>query len=391
MSRQDMIPAMNFKLIELVELDLCTRERQPADAMRRPVEMCRFLSILNFLDSYAKIAQNSFPSLSFFHWENTSVKPIRLMAALVAGGLFVSGIAVGESELAGSASNQGVAAESGTKQQFKITRVTPEYWRVTIDHPPYNIYGPESMPMLNSVVTQIESDPKLKVVVFDSAVPGFFLTHYDFIPPLDVTTRMAPGPTGMPPLPDMLVRLSRSPVVSIVSIRGRATGVGSELSLACDMRFASREKAVLSQFEIGAGFVPGGGPMARLPRLIGRGRALEILLSGNDINGELAERYGYVNRALPDKELDKFVDTLARRIATFDKQSISEIKHLVNIASLPPDKDIAAEWDRFIASVQRPAAQRNIKKLMELGLQKNADVEIHLDRYTGQVNQPDKK
>jgi len=319
------------------------------------------------------------------------VKPIRLMAALVAGGLFVSGIAVGESELAGSASNQGVAAESGTQQQFKITRVTPEYWRVTIDHPPYNIYGPESMPMLNSVVTQIESDPKLKVVVFDSAVPGFFLTHYDFIPPLDVTTRMAPGPTGMPPLPDMLVRLSRSPVVSIVSIRGRATGVGSELSLACDMRFASREKAVLSQFEIGAGFVPGGGPMARLPRLIGRGRALEILLSGNDINGELAERYGYVNRALPDKELDKFVDTLARRIATFDKQSISEIKHLVNIASLPPDKDIAAEWDRFIASVQRPAAQRNIKKLMELGLQKNADVEIHLDRYTGQVNQPDKK
>lgn len=319
------------------------------------------------------------------------MKSIRMMAALVAGGLLASGIALAETELEGSTLNQGVATEAGAKQQFRITRVTPEYWRVTIDHPPYNIYGPESMPLLNSVVTQIENDPKLKVVVFDSAVPGFFLTHYDFVPPLDVTTRMAPGPTGMPPLPDMLVRLSRSPVVSIVSIRGRATGVGSELSLACDMRFASREKAVLSQFEIGAGFVPGGGPMARLPRLIGRGRALEVLLSGNDINGELAERYGYVNRALPDNELDKFVDTLARRIATFDKQSISEIKHLVNIASLPPDKDIAAEWERFIASVQRPAAQRNIKKLMELGLQKNADVEIHLDRYTGQVNQPDKK
>jgi enoyl-CoA hydratase/carnithine racemase len=202
---------------------------------------------------------------------------------------------------------------------------------------------------------------------------------------------MPNGPTGLPPLPDMLVRLSRSPVVSIVSIRGRATGVGSELSLACDMRFASREKAVLSQFEIGAGFVPGGGPMARLPRLVGRGRALEILLSGNDINGELAERYGYVNRALPDAELDKFVDTLARRIATFDKESIGEIKHLVNVASLPPDKDIGAEWERFIASVQRPAAQRNIKKLIELGLQKNADVEIHLDKYTGKVNLPNQK
>jgi enoyl-CoA hydratase/carnithine racemase len=273
-------------------------------------------------------------------------------------------------------------------QQFHITRVTPAYWRVTVDHPPFNIYGPESMPQLNSVMTELESAAELKVVVFDSAVPGFFLTHYDFVPPLEVTTSMAPGPTGMPPLPDMLVRLSRAPVVSIASIRGRATGVGSELALACDMRFASREKAVLSQFEIGAGFVPGGGPMARLPRLMGRGRALEVLLSGADIDGALAEQYGYVNRALPDAELDAFVDGLARRIASFDKTSISEIKHLVDVASLPPDQDIAAEWDRFIASVQRPTAQRNIGRLMELGLQEAPDVEIHLAKYTGQVNQP---
>lgn len=154
------------------------------------------------------------------------------------------------------------------------------------------------------MLTQIENDPELKVVVFDCAVPGFlFLIHYDFAP-LEATTSMPPGRTGLPPLPDMLVRLSRSPVVSIVSIRGRATGVGSELSLASDMRFASREKAVLSQFEVGAGFDPGGGPMARLPRLMGQGRALETLLSGNDINGDLAERYGYVNRSLPDAELD---------------------------------------------------------------------------------------
>jgi enoyl-CoA hydratase/carnithine racemase len=313
-----------------------------------------------------------------------------MMVALVAGGLFLNGSVVAGGEQAGTATKQGGQTASGAQQQFKITRVTPEYWRVTIDHPPFNIYGPESMPQLNSVITQIEKDPKLKVVVFDSAVPGFFLTHYDFVAPLELTTRMPPGPTGLPPLPDMLVRLSRSPVVSIVMIRGRATGVGSELSLASDMRFASREKAVLSQFEIGAGFVPGGGPSARLPRLVGRGRALEILLSGNDINGELAERYGYVNRALPDAELDQFVDTLARRIASFDKQSIGEIKHLVNNASLPPDKDIGAEWAAFISSVQRPAAQRDIKKLLELGLQKNPDVEIHLDKYTGKVNQPDK-
>jgi enoyl-CoA hydratase/carnithine racemase len=318
------------------------------------------------------------------------MKAHRILAMLAVSGLFISHGVWAES---GSGNPPAAAAASAddAKNQFKITRVTPAYWRVLIDHPPFNIYGPESMPMLNAVITAIEKDPALKVVVFESKVPGFFLTHYDFFPPLEQTTSMPNGPTGLPPLSDMLVRLSRSPVVSIVSIRGRATGVGSELSLASDMRFASREKAVLSQFEIGAGFVPGGGPMARLPRLVGRGRALEILLTGNDINGELAERYGYVNRALPDAELDKFVDTMARRISTFDKESISEIKHLVNNASLPPDKDVGMEWERFIASVQRPAAQHNIKKLIELGLQKNPDVEIHLDQYTGKVNLPEKK
>ncbi len=315
------------------------------------------------------------------------MKMERMTAALLAGGLIVTSMAYAKPPQASSSLDSKVnGAKVAANQQFKITRVTPEYWRVTIDHPPFNIYGPDSMPQLNSVITQIETDPKLKVVVFDSAVPGFFLTHYDFQPPLEQTTSMAPGPTGLPPLPDMLVRLSRAPVVSIVSIRGRATGVGSELALASDMRFASREKAVLSQFEIGAGFIPGGGPMARLPRLVGRGRALEILLSGNDINGELAERYGYVNRALPDAELDGFVDALARRISTFDKQSLSEIKNLVNASSLPPNDAIGAEWSGFIASVQRPAAQRNIKALMGLGLQKNPDVEINLAKYTGEVN-----
>ncbi|MFM0340580.1 enoyl-CoA hydratase/isomerase family protein [Paraburkholderia fungorum] len=313
------------------------------------------------------------------------------MAMLAAFGLLAGGVSNAVGQQAAAATGQAAQAETGANQEFRITRVSPEYWRVTIDHPPFNIFGPESIPMLNSVVTQIESDPQLKVVVFDSAVPGFFLTHFDFTAPLEATTSLPPGPTGLPPLPDIFVRLSRSPVVTIVKIRGRATGVGSELSLACDMRFASREKAVLSQFEIGAGFTPGGGPMARLPRLMGRGRALEILLSGNDINGDIAERYGYVNRALPDAQLDKFVDTLARRIASFDKQTLGDIKHLVNASTLPSDQELGAEWASFITSVQRPAAQRDIGKLMELGLQKNPDVETNLARYTGMVNQPDKK
>src|SRR6201999_831919 len=156
------------------------------------------------------------------------------------------------------------------------------------------------------------------VVVFDSAIEGFFLTHYDFLAKIEDTTSLPPGPTGLLPLPDMLVRLSRAPVVSIAKIRGRATGVGSELSLACDMRFASREKTIMGHFEVGAGIVPGGGPMARLPRLMGRGRAMEILMSAGDFSGDQAERYGYVNRSFLDSELDSFVDDLAKRISSFD-------------------------------------------------------------------------
>jgi enoyl-CoA hydratase/carnithine racemase len=276
---------------------------------------------------------------------------------------------------------------TSSKRQIRLERRTPAYWRVTVDNPPFNIFGPESIPQLNEVITAIETDPAVKVVVFDSAVPGFFLTHYNFIPPLSDSTGLPAGPTGLHPLPDMLVRLSRAPVVSISSIRGRATGVGSELALASDMRFASREKAILSQWEVGAALVPGGGPMARLPRLMGRGRALEVLLGAEDINGDLAERYGYVNRSLPDEELDGFVDALAMRIASFDKKAIADTKRLVDFASLPPDPEIAAGWNAFIDSVQRPPAQAKIKQLMTLGLQTNSDVETRLGHYTGTLGE----
>src|SRR6195256_565815 len=211
--------------------------------------------------------------------------------------------------------------------EIRLTKRSPEYWLVTFDHPPLNIFGPEMLPQVNEIITAIETDERVKVVVFDSAVEGFFLIHLDFLAKLDDLAHLPPGPTGLHPWPEMLVRLSRASVVSIALIRGRATGMGSEIALACDMRFASREKAILSQFEVGAGFVPGGGPMARLPRLVGRGRALEILIGADDFSGELAERYGYVNRALPDTELDAFVDALAIRIASFDKQAIAETKN----------------------------------------------------------------
>jgi len=270
-------------------------------------------------------------------------------------------------------------------KQINVTRRSSHYWRITFDHPPLNIFGPETIPQLDEVITALETDEDVKVVVFDSAVEGFFLTHYDFLAKLEDTTSLPPGPTGLQPLPDMLVRLSRAPVVSIASIRGRATGVGSEHALACDMRFASREKAILSQWEVGAGVVPGGGPMARLPRLMGRGRALEVLLGADDIPGDLAERYGYVNRSFPDADLDAFVEALATRIASFDKRAISETKRFVDVASLPPDFEIAPEWDVCFASIMRPAAQERIKRLMEQGFQRPGDVEERLGYYVGQL------
>src|SRR5271167_369385 len=268
--------------------------------------------------------------------------------------------------------------------EIRLLQHSDAYWRVTFDLPPLNIFGPAHIPQLEEIVSKLETDDRVRVVVFDSAVDGFFLTHYDFLARPEESAKFPVGRTGLHALPDMLARLSRASVVSIASIRGRATGVGSELALACDMRFASLEKAILSQFEVGAGFVPGGGPMARLPRLIGRGRALEVLLGADDIRGDLAELYGYVNRALPDAELDPFVDAIAVRIASFDKQAIAETKRLVNVASLPSDAEIAPEWDAFIASLGRPASQARIKALMERGFHKAGDVENRLGYHVGQ-------
>lgn len=272
---------------------------------------------------------------------------------------------------------------TGSKGQIHLERVSDAYWRVTFDIPPLNIFGPANIPQLEAIVRLVESDKEVKVVVFDSAVDGFFLCHYDFLAKPEESAKFPLGRSGLHALPDMLARLSRAPVVSIASIRGRATGVGSELALASDMRFASREKAVLSQWEVGAALVPGGGPMARLPRLIGRGRALEVLLGADDINGDLAERYGYVNRSLPDGQLDDVVDALARRISSFDKQAIAETKRLVDLNSLPADAEIAPEWDAFIASVGRPAAQARLRALFERGFHEPGDVESRLGYYVG--------
>jgi enoyl-CoA hydratase/carnithine racemase len=218
-----------------------------------------------------------------------------------------------------------------------------------------------------------------------STVSFSITNHSDFLANFEDLTSLPQGPTGLEAWPDALVRLTRAPFVSIALIRGRATGNGSERALACDMSFASHEKALMSQWEVGVGLVAGGGPMARLPRVMGRGRALEVLLSSDDITAADAERLGYVNRALPDAELDDFVDALATRIASFDKWAIANTKRLVNEASLPPDVEMRAGWDACMASVKRPAAQERIKTLLEQGLQEPGDVQNRLGFHLGQL------
>jgi enoyl-CoA hydratase/carnithine racemase len=276
--------------------------------------------------------------------------------------------------------------ESASSVPVGLNRVSPHYWQIIMNNPPLNLMGPEFVLQFREIMSAIESDEHLKVVVFKSAVEGFFLNHSDFDVKLEELTGISQGPTGLEAWPDLLVRLQRVPVVSIAVIRGRATGNGSELALACDMSFASREKTRLSQWEVGVGLVAGGGPMARLPRLIGRNRAMEVLMASDDIGGDLAQAYGYVNRSLPDHELDGFVEALATRIASFDKWAISNTKRLVNAASLTPEVEIAAGWEACMASVARPATQARLSAFRELGFHKPGDAEDRLGFYLERVN-----
>ena len=258
-----------------------------------------------------------------------------------------------------------------------LERLEPSYWRVAFDQPPINAITASTIEELSALVELIENDDDLTVVVFTSRNPDFFIAHYDTEGDPMKTVSMPPGPTGMHPWLDLMVRLSRAPVVSIASIRGRVRGAGSEFVLACDIRLAG-DRAILAQFEVGTGVVPGGGPMARLPRLMGRGRALEVLLVADDIDAERAERYGYVNRAVPDAELEGETDRVARRVAGFDKQAIAEVKGFVDATTLPDDAELPPALNAFFASSARPGSQARLSKLAANGLGSDSELERRL-------------
>ncbi|HWX97521.1 MAG TPA: enoyl-CoA hydratase/isomerase family protein [Solirubrobacteraceae bacterium] len=233
--------------------------------------------------------------------------------------------------------NNGRGSEAWSRSwtHLNIDRRTPSHCRVTFDHPPINTITAMTVAELVELVGLIEQDHDLNVVVFDSANPYFYLAHYDTEHDPGRTSAPPAGPTGRHAWLDLLVRLSRTPVVSIASIRGRVRGAGSEFVLACDLRFASRENALLGQFEVGTGAVPGGGPVARLSRLVGRGRALEILLVAEDLDGPRAEQYGYVNRVIADARLDDEVEGIASRLARLHHDAIARTKSYVDQVTRP--------------------------------------------------------
>ena len=280
-------------------------------------------------------------------------------------------------------SNNGHGSRMWTQSwtDLRVDRVSRGYCHVTFDHQPINTITAATIAELSELVGLIEADPNLKVVVFASSNPNFYLAHYDDQHDPGQTLALGNGPTGLHAWLDLLVRLSRAPVVSIACIRGRARGAGSEFILACDMRFGSRENTVLGQFEVATGVIPGGGSMARLSRLVGRGRALEILLVADDLDGLRAERYGYVNRVIADGLLDSEIEQIARRLARFDREAIARSKSYVDSVTLPPDHEFSPALADSFALQGRPAQQAQFARLESLGLNRDSELERSLGQH----------
>ena len=248
----------------------------------------------------------------------------------------------------------------------------------TIDHPPINLLDAAMIVDLDRLGREAEADPDVRVVVIDSADPDFFIAHADVGLILQLPRQGQPRPTEPSAFHTIVDRFRTMPKATLAVIEGRARGGGSELALSMDMRFAARGRAILSQPEVALGILPGGGGTQRLPRLVGRARALEIVLGANDIDAELAERWGYVNRALPAQELRPFVESLARRIASFPAQAIAHTKAAINAAEPDPVPGLIEEAHRFNQTLAAPDTATRMERFLELGGQ-TREFELELD------------
>jgi enoyl-CoA hydratase/carnithine racemase len=266
--------------------------------------------------------------------------------------------------------------------QFDVDRTCLGRWTVTFNNPPINMFVPSTIIELGALITGLEADPSVKVVVFQSANPDFFIAHLD-------VAKAAAQPGVLDLWRNFVLRLSSTAIVSIAKIRGRTRGIGNEFVLACDMRFASRQNALFGNPEVGVGLIPGGGALEWLPRLVGRSRALEIVLSADDFDADIAERYGWVNRTLDDDDLDSFVDTLVRRLASFDREVLAAAKAQINRFGTPTATELRSSNDMIFPMLTLPAAQARRARIRDIGYGVPSDFELNFGRYLPAFGQAD--
>lgn len=259
------------------------------------------------------------------------------------------------------------------------------YWQVTIDAPPINLFGPDLLNGLEDLVERMKASARLRVIVFDSANPDFFIAHFDVVRGAEILNKKTPS--GMSPWFDVAQALYELPVISIVSIRGRTRGVGIEFAASCDIRFASG-KAIFGQFEVAVSSIPGGGSMELLPLLTGRSRALELVVGGEDIDAVTAEKYGLINRLVPDEQLDEFVHNYAMRISRFDPVITHQAKTMINQrAPAPSISQKNASRSAFIQSIQRPERKPILEKLKQWGFQQDNHFERNIGEYMNRITE----
>ncbi|MFI9557381.1 enoyl-CoA hydratase/isomerase family protein [Nonomuraea endophytica] len=256
--------------------------------------------------------------------------------------------------------------------------------------PPMNLIGPEVVRDLVALLHELSQPAAPRVVIFESADADFFFPHVDMtkVPEYTAEAAKAGGP-GDASLGMLFRKVSRLPVVTIAKLRGRARGAGSEFLLACDMRFASRENAILGQPEVGIGTPPGAGAIQHLTRLMGRGRALEAVLTSSDFDADLAERYGWVNRAIPDAELDEFVAAIATRMSRFPRDALVAAKSAINEISLPAPAEVRADAALFQQLVRGQGVRRRTAELFERGFQTRGATELSLGEALGHLDAVD--
>ena len=257
----------------------------------------------------------------------------------------------------------------------------------TIDNPPINLLNNELYGEFGRLAEEVSRDDTIKVIVFDSADPDYFICHYDVSLLLLYPDTPPPKPTELHFGHKMQEIYRTMPKISIAKIEGRVRGGGSEFVLSLDMRFGAIGKAILSQLEIPLGIIPGGGGTQRLPRLVGRSRALEIVVGGSDYPAELAERYGYINRALPPEEITPFVEELAYRIASYPAETIAAAKKAVLLAlEKPVEEGLLEEQDLFNLTCTSPAAKERMKLFLEIGGQ-TREGELEVSKWVKKLNE----